>query len=179
MLKRGNELAGVVYVPPVSLLDCLSTLNRPIPQKSATVDATRMILVCPSQPVCWYSQRDRWPTTANAINLNWLRNAPAITHNLLIATTHNGIQGAPLGSEIVHCTIIQMAAELEQWMELLKLSNYRGSQRWLQMPQAERLSNSLVSPVTFLMWSNICIIRPYLVTETPNILFTKSNEVIF
>lgn len=61
--------------------------------------------------------------------------APTITHYLLITMTHNRIQGAPLGSEMVHCTIIQITAEQEQWMELLKLSNYRGSLVWLKMPQ--------------------------------------------
>lgn len=54
--------------------------------------------------------------------------APTITHYLLITMTHNRIQGTPLGSEMVHCTIIQITAEWEQWMELLELSNYRGSQ---------------------------------------------------
>lgn len=83
--------------------------------------------------------------------------APTITHYLLITLTHNSIRGTPLGSETVHCTIIQITAEQEQWMELLELSNYMGSQWWLKMPQAERLSNSLVSTVTFLRGSNICI----------------------
>ncbi len=50
--------------------------------------------------------------------------APTITHYLLITMTHNSIQGTPLGLEMVHCTIIQITAEQEQWMELLELSNY-------------------------------------------------------
>lgn len=52
--------------------------------------------------------------------------APTITHYFLITMTHNGIQGTLLSSEMVHCTIIQMTAEQEQWDELLELSNYRG-----------------------------------------------------
>lgn len=91
--------------------------------------------------------------------------APTITRYLLITMTHNSIRGTPLGSEMVHCTIIQITAEQEQWMGLLELSNYRGSQWWLKMPQAERLSNSLVSTVTFLKESNIYIIQPHLIGE--------------
>lgn len=75
--------------------------------------------------------------------------APTITHHLIITMTPNNIQGTPLSPEKVHSTIIQITAEQEQWLEVLELSNYRGSQQWLQMPQAERLSNGLVSTVTF------------------------------
>lgn len=63
--------------------------------------------------------------------------------------TPNNIQSTPLSPEMVRCTIIQIRAEQEQWLEVLELSNYRGSQQWLQMPQAEQLSNGLVSTVTF------------------------------
>lgn len=49
--------------------------------------------------------------------------APTITHYLLITMTHNSIQGTPLGSEMVHCTIIKITTEQEQWTELLELSN--------------------------------------------------------
>ena len=59
------------------------------------------------------------------------RKAPTITHYLLITMTHNRIQGTPLGPEMVHCTIIHITVEQEQWTELLELSNYRGRQRWL------------------------------------------------
>lgn len=63
--------------------------------------------------------------------------------------TPNNIQSTPLSPEMVHCIIIQITAEQEQWLEVLELSNYRGSQQWLQMPQAEQLSNGFESTVTF------------------------------
>lgn len=55
--------------------------------------------------------------------------APTITHYLIITLTPNNIQSTPLSPEMVRCTIIQIIAEQEQWLEVLELSNYRGSQQ--------------------------------------------------